>query len=118
MPSEEPYVTRFLAEDPSDPNGLDADNDGEACEVDYGGGSTAPSTATGESDDEESATSTAIAEADDEESAMATASAASAAGGILPPTGGPTSSFMLGVLPLMLIVGGGILSALVICRSS
>src|SRR5215203_397947 len=61
----------ILAKDPSDPNGLDADNDGEACEENAGDGSAATpeaddSTATSEADDE-TATSNATAEADDDE---------------------------------------------------
>ncbi len=106
----------ILAEDPSDPNGLDDDNDGEACDANAGDGSTATPMA------EESAspmaeesvspmaeksatpTATATAESDDEGSASASASP-------LPDTGGVVSPTALSLVAALLLVGGGILSA-------
>lgn len=112
--------------DPSDPNGLDADADGIACEEpadgddedtgasqdQYGGNS-----ATGQQYDEDSAEtqyngeSAAATAAPDQESASATASAAA-----LPDTGGIASPSVVGVLPAILLVGGGILSAAIVRR--
>jgi hypothetical protein len=93
---------------------LDSDGDGQACEsLPSGGGgddstSTASSTATAEADDE---TATATAEADDEESATATATStadSTASATALPATGG--SPLVLGLAPLALLVGAGIVA--------
>ena len=55
----------ILAADPTDPNGLDADNDGEACEEDAGSGSTT-STATATATPTTTATATAPAQPPDD----------------------------------------------------
>ncbi len=100
----------ILAEDSSDPNGLDADNDGTACDENAGDGSTATPTAeetmmmddsASPESDEESATPTATAESDDEGSASASP---------LPDTGGVISPAALSVVAALLLVGGGIMS--------
>ncbi len=100
----------ILAEDPSDPNGLDADNDGTACDANAGDGSTASPMAeetmmeSASPMAEESATPMA------EESATATATA-SASASPLPDTGGVVSPAALSLIAALLLVGGGIMSA-------
>lgn len=118
-----------VAADPSDPNVLDRDNDGVACETfDYGDDSTATAEADGdesasatagaEVDEEETAspsatttaTTTATAEADEDESASATAVAEEN----LPDTGGVLPALTL--VPLALLLGAGLLSFRVLRR--
>ncbi len=64
----------FLAADPSDPNNLDADNDGVACEENASGGTTSTSTAT-------STPTTTTATATATATAIGTASPTSETGG-------------------------------------
>lgn len=105
----------ILAEDPSDPNGLDADNDGEACDENAGDGSTATPMEEESASPmaEESASATATAESDDDGSASASAAPAvkNQYTSELPETGGGVSSATLSLVAALLLVGGGIMSA-------
>ena len=98
------------AADPSDPNGLDADGDGVACE-ELSGVDDSSISASPEADDD--ASPTASAESDD---GSATASAASEAdeASALPETGGAASPALLSVAAAALLVGGGIASASIV----
>ncbi len=90
--------------DPSDPNGLDADGDGVACEELSGVDDSSISASPEADDDADDASTTATAEADDE--------GASA----LPETGGAVSPALLSVVAAALLVGGGIASASIFRR--
>ena len=96
----------ILAEDPSDPNGLDDDNDGEACDANAGDGSTASPMA-GES-------ASPMAEESASPTATATASASATAEADLPDTGGLSPALTL--VPLALLLGAGLLSMRMIRR--
>lgn len=89
--------------DPSDPNGLDADADGVACE-ELTGVDDSSISASPEADDD--ASPTASPESDDEGSA--TASATASAESELPETGGVAPA--LTIVPLALLLGAGLLS--------
>lgn len=110
-----------LDADPADPNGLDADGDGAACEsTTDAGGFTEFEDSTGfiddgasagaEADDDTSATATS----DDEESATATASAEAED---LPDTSGAVSPASLTALAALLLVGSGLLAVRVVRRN-
>lgn len=94
--------------DPSDPNGLDADNDGIACEELSGADDStiSPNTA-----DDDMATPTAATAQYDQYTTATPTPAAPA----LPETGGPVSVLALGSLALL--VGSGIMAFGIIRRS-
>ena len=96
---------------PGDPDNLDANDNGIACEDSLpAGGDDSTSSATSEAEDDNSATSTASAEADDESSTPTATSTSdsTASASALPDTGG--SPLVLGLAPLALLVGGAIVA--------
>jgi hypothetical protein len=107
----------ILAEDPTDPNGLDADNDGEACDANAGDGSTSTPDATPTpepttmSPTPEPTTTSPTPNADDAQ--YKTASPTITA---LPETGGSVS-LAAAMIPLALLVGGGLLAFGIVRRS-
>jgi hypothetical protein len=114
---------------PGDPYILDADNDGVACE-ELLSGSTATSTATATASPTATATASPTATATASPAATATATAsptatatasptatATATATALPATGGSVSPLM-GILPLLLITGAGIMTFAIMRRTS
>ncbi len=101
----QPAAQAELDADPSDPNGLDADDDGIACEELAGADDStiSPNTA-----DDDLATPTAATAQYDQ---YATRTAATP----LPDTGGPVS--LMALAPLALLVGSGLLALRVVRRS-
>jgi hypothetical protein len=103
----------ILDADPSDPNRLDADDDGVACEEPDDSGSTASPTASPMAEETMMESATPMAE----ESASSTAEAsASASGSALPDTGGVFSPAALSVIAALLLLGGGVASASIVRR--
>jgi excalibur calcium-binding domain-containing protein len=106
---------------PGDPYILDADNDGVACE-ELLSGSTATSTATATASPTATATASPTATATASPAATATATASptatsTATATALPATGGSVSPLM-GILPLLLITGAGIMTFAIMRRTS
>jgi hypothetical protein len=97
--------------DPSDPNGLDADDDGEACEEpgDDSGSTPAP---TDEADDVQYGADDVQYGADD----VQYGTTATPTNTVLPETGGAVSPAALSVVAALLLVGGGIMSATIFRR--
>jgi hypothetical protein len=100
---------------PGDPDNLDANDNGIACEDSLPAGgddstsSATSTTATSEADDD-SATATPSAEADDDSATPTATSTAdsSASASALPATGG--SPLVFGLAPLALLVGGAVVA--------
>jgi len=122
--STQAQAQAVLEADMSDPNGLDADDDGIACETLPGGGggggggggaedtmSASPSSAASPASSSP-ATTSATASTTATSTAMATAQASPAPE--LPGTGGPAPAVSLAAVALL--VGGGILAAAVMYR--
>ncbi len=100
-----------LAADPSDPNGLDADDDGIACEDSFGGGSTTSTpSATVQPGPPLTASPTPSATATN----AVKAQYSDDKGPILPETGGFPP--LMALAPLALIMGAGIVSLGIIRR--
>src|SRR5215211_5792029 len=96
-----------------DPYGLDADNDGIACEELPGGSAmTATSTATATATATASPTATATASPTATATASPTASATALAG-----TGGPISVSGLSLIAAVLLLGSGVVSLALLRRS-
>ena len=101
----------FYNSDPSDPEGLDADDDGIACEDSTGGGAMMDESPSPSPSPSASPTSSATSSASASATSSATASASAPA---LPETGG--SSALVPLASLALLAGGGLLTAFVARR--
>lgn len=107
----------ILDADPSDPNNLDADDDGLACEDSAGGGSMSSTSASPTASPMAEETMMESASPAAEESASSTATAeASASASALPETGGVVSPAAVSVVAALLLVGGGVASASIVRR--
>ena len=99
----------ILAEDPSDPNGLDDDNDGEACDSNAGDGSTASPIA--------STTGGPLTPLPSDGGSPSPSASATATPtvSVLPETGGPAAA--ISIVSLALLVGTGIMAFGIMRRS-
>ena len=108
----QPEAQATLDADPTDPNGLDADDDGIACEE--------PGTTEDQYDDGAAVVQydddVAVVQYDDESATPTATPTATASASPLPDTGGVVSPAALAAVAALLLVGSGIISTSIIRR--